>query len=90
MIATLAGVQEMRARSDTDPTALLARMTTAFAVGQIAGPVFSSLLLYLPALAAHGLDFAFRAAAAALLLSSIWLWRQAGHSPIRKEAVRVP
>ena len=77
MIATVAGIQEIRARASGDPTALVSRMTTAFAIGQIAGPVLSSLLLHLPAFAAVGLDFALRAGAAALLLSTVWLWREA-------------
>jgi MFS family permease len=77
MIGTVAGIQEIRARASGDPTALVSRMTTAFAIGQIAGPVLSSLLLHLPAFAAVGLDFALRAGAAALLLSTVWLWREA-------------
>src|SRR4029079_14188816 len=90
MIATLAGVQEIRTRTDSDPTALVGRMTTAFAIGQIAGPVFSSLLLHVPALAAQCLDVALQAAAAALVFSAAWLWRQARHLPVGKELFHVP
>jgi predicted MFS family arabinose efflux permease len=80
MVATVAGIQEIRGRAHGDPTALVSRMTTAFAIGQIAGPVLSSLLLHLPAFAADGLSFALGAGAAALVLSALWLWREARRS----------
>jgi hypothetical protein len=90
MVATVAGIQEIRARASGDPTSLVSRMTTSFAIGQIAGPVVSSLLLYLPALVADGLDFALQVAAAALVFSAAWLWRQARHLSIGKELFHVP
>lgn len=73
MVVTLAGVQEIRVRAPGDATALVSRMTSAFAAGQIAGPVASSLLLRL--WPAHGLDIALQAGAAVLLASAAWLWR---------------
>lgn len=76
MVITMAGVQEIRARAKGDPTALVGRMTTAFAIGQIAGPIASSLLLRLSGLATQGLDLALQSAAAALLVSAVWLWRE--------------
>ena len=85
MIVTMAGVQEIRARASGNPTALVARMTTAFALGQIAGPVASSLLLHLPAFAANGLDLALQAGAASLLLTALWLWRQTRQPLLEKE-----
>ena len=52
MVITMAGVQEMRARAPRRRRrALVGRMTAAFALGQIAGPVLSSLLLHCPRLA---------------------------------------
>jgi MFS family permease len=78
MIITLAGVQEMRARAAPDGAArLVGRITAAFALGQIAGPVASALLLHTPALAAHGLALALQAGALGLLASGAWLWRRA-------------
>ena len=74
MIVTLAGVQEMRARSTGDPTPQVARMTAAFAIGQIAGPIASSLLLHVPRFAETGLDLALQAAAASLFITAGWLW----------------
>jgi predicted MFS family arabinose efflux permease len=76
MVVTMVGIQEIRARAHADPTALVGRMTAAFAMGQIAGPIASSLLVRVPALAAAGLNVALQVAAAALALSAAWLWRQ--------------
>jgi len=85
MVITMAGVQEIRSRASGDPTALVARMTTAFAAGQIAGPVASSLLLYVPALAKTGLNVALQLAAASLVLSALWLWRESRQPTFDKE-----
>jgi predicted MFS family arabinose efflux permease len=81
MVATVAGIQEIRGRAQGDPTSLVSRMTTAFAIGQIAGPVLSSLLLRLPGFGADGLDYALRSGAAALVASAFWLWREARRAP---------
>jgi hypothetical protein len=73
----MAGVQEIRARAVGDPTALVGRMTAAFALGQIAGPIASSLLLHLPDGGTNGLNLALQAGGASLLLCAAWLWREA-------------
>jgi len=81
MVATMAGLQLARESAPAQPAALLARMTAAFAVGQIAGPLLVRLL------APAGLDHRSAVAAAlvlatlALLASAAWLWRD-GHPPI--------
>ena len=72
MVITMAGVQEIRARAVGDPTALVGRMTAAFALGQIAGPVLSALLVQ--AFGSKGLNLALQAGAISLLLSAAWLW----------------
>ena len=77
MVITLAGVQEMRARAPEQAARLVGRVTAAFALGQIAGPVLSALLLQSPTLAPHGLALALQAAALGLLASGAWLWRRA-------------
>jgi MFS family permease len=77
MVITLAGVQEMRARAPAQAARLVGRITAAFALGQIAGPVLSALLLQSPALAPHGLALSLQAAALCLLASGAWLWRRA-------------
>jgi predicted MFS family arabinose efflux permease len=76
MVVTLAGVQEIRARAASDATRMVGRMTAAFAVGQIVGPVVSTALVELTP--AHGLDLALQAGALALFASAAWLWREAG------------
>ncbi|HSV45100.1 MAG TPA: YbfB/YjiJ family MFS transporter [Ramlibacter sp.] len=82
MVATLAGVQEIRARaSGGDAIALVARMTTAFAIGQIAGPIASTLLLSLPGLGGRGLALALQLGAAGLIGSAVWLWRHRAQAP---------
>lgn len=44
MVATMAGLQLAREQCPANPTPLLARMTVAFAAGQIAGPLVVRLL----------------------------------------------
>jgi MFS family permease len=75
MVVTLAGVQEIRARAHGDATRLVGRMTAAFALGQIAGPVASALLMRVAP--SRGLDLAVQLAAFSLLASGAWLWRAA-------------
>jgi MFS family permease len=87
MVITLAGVQEMRARAPEQAARLVGRITAAFALGQIAGPVLSALLLQSPALAQHGLALSLQAGAAGLLASGAWLWRRALPSPLPKESL---
>jgi predicted MFS family arabinose efflux permease len=84
MIITLAGVQEMRARAATaaDAASRVGRITAAFALGQIAGPVVSSLLLRL---GPQGLALALAAGAFALFATSAWLWRASSPPSISKE-----
>jgi len=76
MVATMAGMQEARARTVGDPTRALGRMTAAFAIGQMAGPVLSSVLSG-SAEGFGGLFIALVAGAVALLGSAIWLVRAA-------------
>ena len=91
MVITLAGVQEVRARASGDPTGPVGRLTAAFAAGQIAGPVLSSLLLHVPAFATHGLSLALQTGALGLFASTLWLWRQVrpSSSPLPQEISHV-
>ena len=84
MIITLAGVQEMRARAATadEAASLVARITAAFPIGQIAGPVASALLL---GLGPMGMPLALATGALALFATSAWLWRSSSPPPLRKE-----
>lgn len=74
MVVTLAGVQEMRERAGADAVRLLGRGTTAFALGQIAGPAASATLLHV---GPQGLAWALAAGAVALLGSAAYLWQAA-------------
>ena len=74
MVATMAGMQEARARAAGNPAAALGRMTAAFAMGQMAGPVLSSMLGGRSG-DVHGLFMALAVGALALLASAVWLWR---------------
>ena len=76
MIVTLAGVQVARARTQADPRIAVGRMTAAFAIGQIAGPVASAMLLHIPSLRTNGLDIALQVAAASLFATAAWLLRE--------------
>ena len=78
MVITLAGVQEMRARAPAHAARLVGRITAAFALGQIAGPVTSALLLRV---STQGLVIALAAGAAALFTTGAWLWRKASQPP---------
>lgn len=78
MVATMASLQLGREYSPENPTALLSRMTVAFATGQIFGPL---LVRALGAGLWAGWDaIAWANALATLLLvaSTVWLWRGAG------------
>lgn len=79
MVVTMAGLQEARARAGANATPLLGRMTAAFALGQIAGPVSSALLAYrFPGTlegALDGIRAALLMAAAVLAASAWWLLR---------------
>jgi MFS family permease len=76
MVVTMIGMQEARARSPGNPTALLGLMTAAFAVGQLGGPVVSGLLDLLPGGHRDALGHALQLAAFGLAASAAYLWRQ--------------
>ena len=79
MIATMAGLQMARELASSNPTPLLARMTAAFASGQIAGPVLVRLLGTHAASGNAGITLASAIAALLLAASALWLWR----APVR-------
>ncbi|HRQ02845.1 MAG TPA: YbfB/YjiJ family MFS transporter [Ottowia sp.] len=77
MVATMAGLQLAREAAPDNPTPLLARMTAAFAAGQILGP----LLVRALGTGLHGgldaLAWSHLVATQLLLLTAWWLWRAA-------------
>ena len=76
MIVTMAGFQLARDRVPENPTPLLARMTVAFASGQILGPLSVRMLSDRTAGSANALAGAHAAATVLLLLTAFWLWKQ--------------
>ena len=86
MVATMTGLQLAREQCPVNPTPLLARMTVAFAVGQIAGPL---LVRFLGPGSWAGWDafaWANTASTVLLALTSAWLWRSADpvHATLRQ------
>lgn len=77
MVITSAGIQEARRLAPKDPAPLMAKLTVAFALGQILGPVCVSLLPAGP----RSLTVLLSVAAACLVLSGIGLLRPLGGRP---------
>jgi hypothetical protein len=67
-------MQAAREGAHGDPTRALGRMTAAFAIGQMSGPLLSSLLGS-GTVGTAGLMAALGIGAVALLASAVWLWR---------------
>jgi len=76
MVVTMIGMQEALARAPGNPTALLGLMTAAFAIGQLAGPIVSGVLVLVPGGHRAALGHALQLAAFVLALSAAHLWRQ--------------
>jgi MFS family permease len=81
MVATMAGLQLAREQFPANPTPLLARMTGAFAAGQIAGPLLVRALGPGSWAGWDALAWANAAATVLLVLTAAWLWRDAERSP---------
>lgn len=77
MVATMAGLQLARELSPANPTPLLARMTVAFAVGQIIGPVVIRLLGTGTRAGWDSMAWASAASTLLLAISTAWLCRNA-------------
>jgi MFS family permease len=77
MVATMAGLQLAREQVPANPTPLQARMTTAFAAGQIAGPLLVRALGPGSWAGWDALGWANAVATVLLVLTAAWLWRDA-------------
>lgn len=77
MVTTMAGLQLAREQLPANPTPLLARMTGAFAAGQIAGPLLVRALGPGSWAGWDALAWANAAATVLLVLTAAWLWRDA-------------
>lgn len=86
MVTTMAGLQLARERMPGNPTPLLARMTTGFAAGQIAGPLLVRLIGDARIAGWDALSLASAAASVLLAISSIWLWRGGTASASRQQS----
>ncbi|MBI5716783.1 MAG: YbfB/YjiJ family MFS transporter [Burkholderiales bacterium] len=84
MVATMAGLQMARERLPANPTPLLARMTAAFAAGQIAGPLLVRALVPAGLDPAAAVTCTLALATLALLASAAWLGRAAASSTDRR------
>lgn len=71
----MAGLQLAREVTPANPTPLVARMTVAFAVGQIVGPLFVRSLGPEVRAGWDALAWANALATVLLLLTAAWLWR---------------
>ncbi|MCJ2016375.1 YbfB/YjiJ family MFS transporter [Methylobacterium sp. E-065] len=74
MVATMAGLQLARAARPDNPTPLLARMTAAFAAGQIAGPLLVRALGSGRWGGWDALGWTGAVATLLLILTALWLW----------------
>lgn len=75
MVTTMAGLQLARERMPSNPTALLARMTSGFAAGQISGPLLVRWIGSSHWAGWDALSWANAAATVVLAASALWLWR---------------
>ena len=73
MVATMMGLQQARLLCMGNAAPLLARMTAAFALGQIAGPLVALLLARVPVHAWSGIELTLAIAAALLGATAVWL-----------------
>ena len=82
MVATLAGMQEARRRAGADAPRLMATMTAAFAIGQLAGPI----VVAAAEAAGVGGFFAPSLAGAACLLAAAFALRDPALQPDHRHA----
>ena len=81
MVITMLGLQEARSRAPDNPTTILGRMTAAFALGQLAGPLTSGALDLVSIDHVAALSMALQLAAIGLAASAVALWRLSRISP---------
>ncbi|WP_342105350.1 YbfB/YjiJ family MFS transporter [Methylobacterium sp. SI9] len=81
MVATMAGLQLAREARPDNPTPLLARMTAAFAAGQIAGPLLVRAIGPGRWGGWDALGWTGAVATLLLVLTALWLWRSDRPAP---------
>ena len=75
MVATMIGLQKARALAPLNPARLLGRMTAAFALGQIAGPLLVRGLAGMQWRDWGPVERSSSAATVLMLVTALWLWR---------------
>lgn len=88
MVATMAGLQLAREARPDNPTPLLARMTAAFAAGQIAGPLLVRAIGSGRWGGWDALGWTGAAATLMLIVTALWLWRSDLAAPDGRHAAR--
>jgi predicted MFS family arabinose efflux permease len=83
MVITMLAMQEARARAEGNATLVLGRMTAGFALGQLLGPLASAAMGRFTDDFTTALNHALVLAAAGLLSSAFYLWREARQPPER-------
>lgn len=83
MVITMLAMQEARARAEGNATLVLGRMTAGFALGQLLGPLASAAMGRFTDDFTTALNHALALAAAGLLSSAFYLWREARQPPER-------
>lgn len=81
MVITMLAMQEARARAEGNATLVLGRMTAGFALGQLLGPLASASMGRFTDDFTTALNHALVLAAAGLILSAFYLWREARQPP---------
>ncbi len=76
VVTTMAGLQLARELRPNNPMPLMARMTVAFATGQIAGPLMIRLLGAEPRGGFDAITWTNALATALLCATAFWLWRR--------------
>lgn len=82
MVATMAGLQQARALAPSHPAPMLARMTAAFALGQMAGPLVALALAWCWPALGTGIEATLLLAAGGLAASAAWLLRRQPANPV--------
>ncbi len=86
MVATMTGLQQARRICASNPAPLMGRMTAAFALGQIAGPLVTLPLARLTIRHWSSIELTLIIAFALLCATAVWLYRssagiEANHEP---------
>ena len=86
----MTGLQQARRLAPSDPAPLLGPMTSAFALGQIAGPLTAMMLARVPLGAWSGIEATLALATALLCATALWLRHPSTLSEATNEASTHP